>query len=296
LPSSASISSLVFAPLASGSRGNCTYVGDGRFGLLIDCGISTKQIFARLEEIGLGDAPIDAVFITHEHSDHVGAAGVLSRALQRRNGVDVPFYMTGGTARSLSRGCIPDRIAELRPGREIAIGDLSVQAYAIPHDVAEPVAFAVTRGDVRVGVVTDLGHATPLVRQLVGTLDAALLEFNHDLDMLRSGPYTWSLQERIRGARGHLSNTQAAELLTSSATPRLKHLVLAHLSEENNTPEIAAAVAHQALGLLGLSGVRVQVAQQDRALAPLFVQGRERPSLVVVRGGERAEERQLAMF
>ena len=220
----------VVAVLGSGSRGNCTYIGDGRRGVLVDCGLSTRQITRRMADVGLEGAPIDAVFVTHEHADHVAAAGVLDRALFKRTGARVPFYMTHGTARGLNPKVRPTRIEELRAGSTVALGPLRISAHAVPHDTREPVGFAVQTPGARVGVITDLGRSTRLVEQVLSTLDVAVLEFNHDPQMLRDGPYPWQLKQRIRSPHGHLSNEQAAGLLTRGVSERLRHVVLPQLA------------------------------------------------------------------
>lgn len=261
----------IVAPLGSGSRGNCTYIGDGRRGVLVDCGLSTRQIFKRLEAIGLADTRIDAVLITHEHSDHVGAARVLSARLARREGAPVPFHMTRGTARNLHPNCVPEQIAPIRAGGSFQVGGFTVEPVTIPHDTQDPVSFTVAVRGVRIGVITDLGRSTRLVERQLASLDVAVLEFNHDLEMLLDGPYPWQLKQRVRGPHGHLSNAQAAELVRNGASSRLRHLVLAHLSEENNQPELALEAAQEALSAAPCQGVQVHVATQQEPLTPMRV-------------------------
>lgn len=251
----------VVASLSSGSRGNCTYIGDHRSGVLVDCGLSTRQVLERLRALGHGDVRIDAVLVTHEHFDHVGAARVLSDRLHRRQGRHVPFYMTRGTRRGVPDTRAPTRVELIAPGQSIRVGGVEVHPYTIPHDTSDPVAYTVRVGDVSVGVITDLGRSTRLVEREVAQLDVAVLEFNHDVQMLMDGPYPWRLKQRVRGAHGHLSNEQAAELLRRAAPPKLAQLLLAHLSEENNTPEAARAAAVRALSDIG-SGAGVHVAEQ----------------------------------
>jgi phosphoribosyl 1,2-cyclic phosphodiesterase len=255
---------LVVAPLGSGSRGNCTYVGDGRHGVLIDCGLSTKQIFARLDEMGLRGVPIDAVLITHEHSDHVGAAGVLDRRLETDR--LTPFFLTEGTRSRLPAKLTPRSTRTVVAGQTFAIGGILVEPVAIPHDTPEPVAYALDFGGTRVAIVTDLGKPTRPVERLVAESDVAILEFNHDPDMLWDGPYPWALKQRIAGDRGHLSNAQGAELLQRACGHRLKTVVLAHLSQENNRPELAYRAAEAAIHTAG-ARVVLHVAEQDRPLA-----------------------------
>jgi phosphoribosyl 1,2-cyclic phosphodiesterase len=257
--------------LSSGSAGNCTYIGDGHAGVLIDCGVSARQVFARMEAMGLAGAPIDAVLVTHEHTDHVGAAAVLSRRLAR-HGHPVPFYMTRGTAEGLPPACRPDGIEPVDPGTPFRVRHFLVDPFPIPHDTREPVAYRVSVGGTAVAVVTDLGKPTALVAQQLRQCDAAVVEFNHDEDMLMDGAYPWALKQRIRGSHGHLSNRQGAELLRMGLSPRLRHVLLGHLSEDNNTPERALRAAHDVLDELGAAGdVHVALTCQRAAVPPLRV-------------------------
>ncbi len=260
--------------LSSGSAGNATYIGDGRAGVLVDCGVATKQILGRLEAAGLVDAPIDAVLLTHEHKDHVGAAGVLSRALRKR-GKAVPFYCTAGTRDGMDPRCCPDGLEIIEAGTPFRVRHLIVEPLPVPHDVRDPVSYRVIVGDAPVAVVTDLGKPTALLARALRECRAAVLEFNHDEDMLWNGPYPYHLKQRIRGNHGHLSNTQAAQLLADGLGPRLDHLILAHLSEENNTPQKAMSSARTVLDGAGVLGrVNLQCALQHAALAPVIVAAR----------------------
>jgi len=266
---------LTLSVLGSGSKGNTTYIGNGRHGVLVDCGLSTKQILLRMESIGLAGAPIDAVLITHEHSDHVGSARVLSKRLHKIYARDIPFYMTDGTHSRLQPKVTPSHITIIDPGQVFAVGSLTVEAFAIPHDTPSPVAYAVEFMGVRAGVITDLGRSTTLVEQQLREMDIAVLEFNHDLTMLMEGEYPWSLKQRIHGSHGHLSNAQSADLLAAALNERLKYLVLSHLSEENNTPEKAWTQALSVLTAAGREDVELHLARQDTALQPLSVQAKK---------------------
>ncbi len=262
------------AVLSSGSRGNCAYVGDGRSGVLIDCGPSTKQILKRMNDVGLGDAPIDAVLVTHEHGDHAGAARVLCNRLKKDTGRDVPFFMTQGTAQALKSAMVPSCLETIAAGRAFRVGGLVVDPFSIPHDTADPVAFRVGIGQRWVGVITDLGRPTTLVSQKLASLSVAVLEFNHDVEMLLDGPYAWSVKQRIRSSHGHLSNAQSAAMLAESVGPHLEHLILAHLSGENNSPERALQEAAMALHSAGAANrVTLHLATQDTPLEPLGVGG-----------------------
>jgi phosphoribosyl 1,2-cyclic phosphodiesterase len=267
----------VVATLASGSRGNCTYVGNERRGVLVDCGVSTRQVLLRLAAIGLGEARIDAVLLTHEHADHVGAARVLDLRLEQRQGAPVPFFASRGTTVGLDARCRPRALVEARAGQVFRVGNFTVEPYTVPHDTRDPLSYLVgTAAGTNVGVITDLGRSTHLVERQLARMDVVVLEFNHDVEMLLDGSYPWSLKQRVKGPHGHLSNEQAAEMLRAAASDRLRHVVLAHLSEENNTPDRAVEVAEGALRDLlgrgvGREGVLVHVAAQDRPLDPIRV-------------------------
>ena len=257
--------------LGSGSGGNCTYVGDGHAGVLIDCGLSTKQILLRLEAVGLGSASIDGVLVTHEHSDHIGAARILSDRLHRERGKRVPFFMTRGTFLGAHPRVLPERVETVVAGKPFRVRHVLVDPFPIPHDVADPVAYRVELGGVAVAVLTDLGRPTNLIRRKLRDLDVAVIESNHDVDMLLEGPYPWHLKQRIRSSHGHLSNEQCAELLQATYGPRLQAVVLAHLSEDNNCSERAV---HVARGVVRDRRVRVEVAPQAHALTPIRVRAR----------------------
>jgi len=259
--------------LGSGSKGNCTYIGDGHAGVLIDCGLSTKQTLQRLDDVGMGDAPIDGVLITHEHSDHVGAARILCNRLKKRTGRSIPFYMTAGTRRGLFSKVVPDAIEVIQPGERFHVGHLVVDPFSVPHDTQDPVGYRVRSGGVWAGVVTDLGRPTHLVERKLRSLSVAVLEFNHDLHKLLGGRYPWPVKQRVRGSHGHLSNEQAAELLNNALPQsRMQHLVLAHISGENNTPELALAAANDVLNRHDAQDeITVQVGQQRGPIRPISV-------------------------
>lgn len=264
---------LVVATLASGSRGNCTYLGDGRRGVLVDCGISSTQVLQRLEAVGLGDTRIDAVLLTHEHTDHVAAARVLDDRLLARQGERVPFHLTRGTAVGMDKRCRPQKLVKVVSGEAFQVGrGWTVEPFTVPHDTMDPVGYALDLGFARACVLTDLGRSTRLVEEKLASVDVAVLEFNHDLEMLLEGSYPWRLKQRVRGPHGHLSNAQSAELVRRSAGARLRHLVLAHLSQDNNRPELAVEAAEQALREADV-GATVWVASQDTPIEPLRVPG-----------------------
>jgi phosphoribosyl 1,2-cyclic phosphodiesterase len=240
-----------FCSLGSGSTGNATLVeahdGMRTTRVLVDCGFTLRQLAKRLARHGLVPADLDAVFITHEHSDHVGCA----TALARRFGL--PLWVSEGTWRAATRGAasIPAlRIA--RSGEPVAIGALELLPFAVPHDAAEPLQLTFSDGARRLAVLTDLGHGPSWVVERLQRCDALLLECNHDRAMLETGPYPVFLKRRIGGERGHLANHQAAAILEQCRHAGLKHVVAAHLSQHNNRPELAALTISSVLG--GASG------------------------------------------
>ena len=234
----------------------------------MDCGPSSKRIFELMESVGLGEAPIDAVLITHEHSDHVGAARILHNKLKKRTGRSVPFFMTKGTFDGCKEQCIPANVELVTAGVPFRQGPFTIEAFSIPHDVRDPVAYRIERGACAAAVLTDLGRPTALVAEKIREVDLLVLETNHDEQMLFDGPYPWELKQRIRSNHGHLSNRQSARLLSMALTPRLKHVVLAHLSEENNTPELARKAIQQ---VVGTQPVTITVGKQLCAMGPYEV-------------------------
>jgi phosphoribosyl 1,2-cyclic phosphodiesterase len=223
-------------PLASGSKGNCTFIESKNKRILIDAGLSGKMTAERLEEIEIPIDTIDGVFITHEHSDHIGGAGVLSRKF------GVPVYIHPKTYKAKSkifRGTEEIRYFE----STIELGDMIIDPIELSHDAAHPVAFKVSSENQHVGVVTDLGIATQLVRFKMQNCNVLILEMNHDIKMLqRSTKYPWEVKQRILSNYGHLSNEAGAELFNELVTPNTSHVFLAHLSEENNNPNLAMEV------------------------------------------------------
>ena len=227
------------ASLGSGSRGNATLIQYGETTLLVDNGFSLRQFGQRLARLGLAPEAIDAVLLTHEHSDHSGGVERLCRAFE------IPLWTAVGTARALfSPGF------EYRPlvaGRAVAIGDIEVLPVTVPHDASEPLQFVFRQrdGSKRLGILTDAGHVTTHMVEAFDGLDGLLLEFNYDPQMLASGPYPEMLKQRVGGNHGHLSNEQSLALLRRIDTRGLGCLIAAHISEKNNTPAIVAALLAQ---------------------------------------------------
>ena len=224
--------------IASGSSGNCIYVGSDSTSLLIDAGISCKRIEEGLNTLGLTGREIDGVFITHEHSDHIRGLGVLARKRE------IPIYATRETYEAVascsSLGEIPPGLfREVKPDQDVEVGDLTIEPFSISHDAANPVGYRVNHGKQSMAVATDLGvYGTYTVNHLKN-LDVLLLEANHDIHMLEVGTYPYYLKQRILGEKGHLSNEMAGQLLCEVLHDNLKQILLGHLSRENNYPALA---------------------------------------------------------
>lgn len=235
---------LRFCSLGSGSSGNATLIEARRAlhttRLLVDCGLTLRELTRRLAERGIAPAQIDAAFITHEHSDHVGCAG----ALARRHGVRI-ITSAGTWAAAGGRGA-PSVVA--RDGEPIVVGDIELRPFAVPHDAAEPLQLTLSDGARRLGIVTDLGDVSAAVWSHLAGCAALLLECNHDTQMLASSLYPLFLKRRIGGGRGHLANAKSARLLQECRHAGLKHVVAAHLSLTNNRPALAAATLAAVLG------------------------------------------------
>jgi phosphoribosyl 1,2-cyclic phosphodiesterase len=234
-----------FASIASGSKGNCLVAEAGRTRVLIDCGLSAAEAGRRLGRLGLAPSDITAVLVTHEHDDHSGGAFAFAAAHR------LPVHLTHGTLRAVrDAGKAVDGVeTRIVDGRTaFAVQDLQVQPYTVPHDAREPVQYVLSDGAFRLGVLSDIGAPTAHVEQTLSGCDALVLECNHDLDMLWACGYPKWLKERIAGPFGHLDNATSARLLAALDRSRLRHVVAAHLSEQNNRPELARGALARALG------------------------------------------------
>ncbi len=331
-----------FTVLASGSKGNCTVLSGGRTRILVDAGLSCRELFRRMKLAGEDHQTLDAILITHEHQDHVNGVAVTARKL------GIPVYFTEATHRAWMRWLSPRRqmtyrqwlemchkqaaerqaerefveeadsagdpeedpvessdlsfpvasaetaqdlapgdaadpqpspkcdptwlpaVEYFRAGEAFSIGDIDVQPFTIPHDAADPVGFVFASEGVRLGFATDLGYVAPNVREQLRNLDLLLLESNHDLEMLRDGPYPWSVKQRVLSRVGHLSNDAASQFLAEDYDGQAAYIILAHLSENNNLPELAKVAAERALtGRASLLANRLLLAEQHQPLSAI---------------------------
>jgi phosphoribosyl 1,2-cyclic phosphodiesterase len=263
---------LMVCVLASGSKGNAIYISNGRSAVLADAGLSGKEIERRMADAHLSADHLDALIVTHEHSDHIRGVGVMARRY------DLPVYMSAGTARAAAPqlGAIKD-LRHFETGSCFHIDQLTIHPFATSHDAADPTGFTIGYNGCKIGIATDLGIATAMVKHHLKQCALVVLEANHDADMLTQGPYPWHLKQRIKSRNGHLSNEDSRDLLAEIRHQGLRHVILAHLSEINNTPEKALQAVQTALGNghgqgdRGDRGDRVQlhVAYQD-CCSPVF--------------------------
>jgi phosphoribosyl 1,2-cyclic phosphodiesterase len=236
---------LRFKSLGSGSTGNATLVeatGLRPKRLLVDCGLGIRQLSVRLAQAGLADGDIDAIFITHEHSDHIGCA----RQFARRH--RIPVWMSRGTQEGIGLPDFDGLLHTARDGEAIDLGELQLMPFTVPHDAREPLQLTCTDGASKLGLLTDLGHATAHLLAHLAHCNALLLECNHDSDLLARSAYPPFLKRRVGGMYGHLSNAAAGEIARSVAHGGLRQLVAAHLSQQNNRPELAHQAMTEALG------------------------------------------------
>lgn len=209
--------------------------------MLVDVGLSRRETFQRLAALGKDPKSISAILVTHEHSDHVSGLVAIAKFL------DVPVYLSGLTAPAIAWGGYQPKIELFQAGTSFCVGDLDVDTFTIPHDAEDPVGFCFRAQGLKVAIATDLGYMTDSIRYHLRRTDLLLLESNHDLEMLKVGPYPWSVKQRVMGRKGHLSNDVACEFIKRDLDSTVSTLILGHLSENNNHPEIVRLVASQAL-------------------------------------------------
>lgn len=259
--------------LASGSRGNCSILASSRTRILVDAGVSCREIGRRMNLTGDHALNLSAVIISHEHSDHVAGLYVLARKLK------IPVFMTGATyqawqrwARQKNDGIRPAlaRLETFESGRSFAIGDITVAPFTIPHDAADPVGFTFRAEGVKIGIVTDLGYMPASVADNLRGCDGLVIESNHDVEMLRGGPYPWVVKQRVMSRVGHMSNDALAQYFAGDYDGGAAFVVLAHLSEQNNHPDLARGAAERALAARrDLLRNRLMLASQHQPLEPI---------------------------
>ena len=245
-----------FAVLGSGSRGNATLVESGSTRVMVDCGFSLREIERRLAQLACEAKDVNAILLTHEHSDHIKGVGALARKYA------IPVWATRGTVNNDLLGEIPE-LNHFDTEHAFAIDELEISSFPVPHDAREPCQFVFSDGAARFAILTDTGSITVHIEQMLSSCEAIMLECNHDRGMLQSGAYPQSLKDRVAGPYGHLSNAQAAELLTRIDTSRLRHVVAAHLSEKNNAPHLASAALGEALNC---EAEWIGLAEQDNCM------------------------------
>tara|TARA_B100001964_G_C14258270_1_gene613666 strand:+ start:2245 stop:3027 length:783 start_codon:yes stop_codon:yes gene_type:complete len=221
------------ASLGSGSSGNSTLIEDENTCILVDLGFTLKETRRRLKRLGRSPEDIDAIIVTHEHRDHVAGVPPFARKYS------TPVYMTPGTYDCDRHGILPS-LHKVNCHQSFSIGGIGIEPVPVPHDAKEPCQYVLSSAGIKIGVLTDLGHITPHVEQQYRRCDVLLLECNHDPDMLAEGPYPYPLKKRVGGTHGHLSNGQAAKLVEKMDLGRLQHLVMSHISEKNNLPQLAS--------------------------------------------------------
>lgn len=244
--------------LASGSGGNSILLSSENVNLLVDAGLSCRELLRRLAYVGLAPDDLTGVVVTHEHQDHTRGVGVLSR--QHR----IPVYMNAATMECACAyvGKVPTA-RTFATGEALRIGDLTVQTYPVPHDAADPIGLSVQNSSGRIGIALDMGYPTKLVKQRLGNSNALILEFNHDPEMLRQCSRPWELKQRILSTTGHMSNEAALELLCELMHDRLRAVILAHLSREANSTQSVYSLVSERLRKLGRSDIEIFVGAQD---------------------------------
>lgn len=262
-----------FCPLVSGSSGNSTYIGTEHTNILVDAGESGKKIEETLASINVCCKNIDGIFITHEHIDHIKGAGIISRRF------DIPIYATEETWNAMeeSLGAVARKNKKIiYSGEKLEFNDICIKPFSIPHDAADPVGFSIFAGNMKITVATDIGHASDDVKEAVSDSSILLLEANHDVEMLRHGPYPYNTKKRILSDYGHMANVNAGSLLAEIMSEKIKHIYLGHLSAENNTPSLAYKSIDNILyshGMRAGKDFSMEVAKRSSASTPAVIRG-----------------------
>ncbi|MDE3046327.1 MAG: MBL fold metallo-hydrolase [Verrucomicrobiota bacterium] len=251
-----------FCPLASGSKGNAIYVGTKETRLLIDAGISVKALTARLAQIDVPLTSIQAILVTHEHTDHIAGLALLAQKL------NVPILANVETAKGIIAALgVRPRFKIFATDEPFCFGDFEIHPFSVPHDTMDPVAFVIRANGLKIGVCADLGHVTSMIRKHLENCDYLYIEANHQPSMVHASARPQVYKTRVLGRQGHLSNQECAELLKAIYHPGLKHIHLAHLSSECNTPEVALQIIREAL--YG-KPVDISIAYQEKVSKPIY--------------------------
>src|SRR5688572_3751132 len=276
---------LFITSLNSGSNGNCFYIGNDSEAILIDAGISCRETEKRMKRLSLEMEKVRAIFVTHEHSDHITGIPALSKKYR------LPVYITQSTLRSANIPVEQDLVYSFKPKKTLSIGALQVIAFKKSHDARDPHSFMITCDNVSVGVFTDIGYCCKEVIRHFGQCDAAFLESNYCEEMLIKGNYPYYLKQRIHGDEGHLSNTQALELFKNYRSRSLNHLILSHLSKNNNSPQLVERLFNEHAG-----STRIVVASRYEE-TPVFCIENGAPSMKLkLRRPAQVEQVQLSLF
>jgi len=242
-----------FAYLGSGSRGNAAVIESNQTRLMLDCGFSIKETERRLARLELGPSDLSGILVTHEHSDHISGVGAFARRHK------VPVWITPGTFASNKTGEIP-HMSLVNSHQAFSIGDINVQPVPVPHDAKEPCQYIFNSEGLRLGILTDVGHITPHIQRHYARCDCLVIECNHDVEMLRVGPYPYTLKQRVGGNYGHLNNQQAASMLRHADHKRLQMVMAVHVSEKNNSKNLVSRALKDELGS---TNIDVQIADQS---------------------------------
>jgi phosphoribosyl 1,2-cyclic phosphodiesterase len=252
---------LSYTLLGSGSTGNTTLVSDGATHVLVDVGLSARETVRRLRECGLEPEQISAIVVSHEHGDHCRGVGPFAKKL------NTPVFIADGALNSSGMVVDERKLQRIVSGDCFEVRGIQFTSFSVPHDAADPLAFVIEKDGIKIGIVLDLGTITNLIRERLKSCDGIVIESNHDLQMLKLGPYPWALKQRVMSRSGHLSNDSVAEYLENDFDGSAKHVVLAHLSQKNNLPEIALLSAQRALesrSSLSINQTKLELALADR--------------------------------
>ena len=231
----------IFRLLGSGSSGNTTLVSDGSTHILVDAGLSGRETARRLRECGIEPAEISAIVVSHEHGDHCRGVAPFVKDL------DIPVFMTSEVLRCSGINLNPAKHRPISPGEQFEVYGFNFTCFSVPHDSVDPLGFIIEKDGIKLGIVLDLGYLSNLVLERLRGSDGIIIESNHDVQMLKVGPYPWALKQRVMSRRGHLSNDSVAKYLENEFDGKASHVVLAHLSKKNNLPELALLSARRAL-------------------------------------------------